>query len=517
MKKKRLGTLLAGGAVILLLLLLALVRLERNAEGSSILSFPAALWYALTTLTTVGYGDTYPVTPGGKVVGVILQLGSLGVLGAWIGALTAKLRERALPLGRLRRLRGRDWYVFSAPTPASLALAGALRREEPGRVILFSVPAGGEDADAPGLALPLDPETILSHRGDRGALYLFCMGEDAAENERLAARAVSGADRIFCLGESPTEHLEEKLSYYDPAEGCARLYWDRFPLKDARERVVIVGSGAVAEALLEQALLRNVLDCQQELRYHVFGDFEEFCRNHPRLPEILSLNGEIPGRDALFFHAGPWNAETEVLAAADRVIFCWEDEAENRRQLRKLRKHFPIRAAIHARIDVPQDGASAFGTPEELYTPELVMRSRLTRLARALHDAYRRSAGADIPAWEELSDFTRRSNLASADHLRRKLQILLPEEGGELTPEACRAGLRAFLSAPPEERERLRAIEHERWRRFHLLNNWAYAPVRDNELRRHPLLCPYEDLSPEDRAKDDYAWELLGSLAGKEE
>jgi hypothetical protein len=37
--------------------------------------------------------------------------------------------------------------------------------------------------------------------------------------------------------------------------------------------------------------------------------------------------------------------------------------------------------------------------------------------------------------------------------------------------------------------------------------------VRDNELRRHPLLCPYDELTYEEKKKDEYAWELLGSLA----
>ena len=49
--------------------------------------------------------------------------------------------------------------------------------------------------------------------------------------------------------------------------------------------------------------------------------------------------------------------------------------------------------------------------------------------------------------------------------------------------------------------------------RFHYMNNWRYAPVRDNAARRHPLLTPYDRLSEEDRRKDDYGWELLKALS----
>ena len=37
--------------------------------------------------------------------------------------------------------------------------------------------------------------------------------------------------------------------------------------------------------------------------------------------------------------------------------------------------------------------------------------------------------------------------------------------------------------------------------------------MRDNRLRRHHLLVAYQDLSPAEQAKDDYAWELLGQLS----
>jgi voltage-gated potassium channel len=60
---------------------------EESAPGASIRSFPDALWWAVTTITTVGYGDTYPVTETGRGVAVALML--LGI--ALFGVVTANL------------------------------------------------------------------------------------------------------------------------------------------------------------------------------------------------------------------------------------------------------------------------------------------------------------------------------------------------------------------------------------------------------------------------------------------
>jgi voltage-gated potassium channel len=43
--------------------------LEREAQPDKFGSIPAAAWWALSTLTTIGYGDAVPITPWGKLLG----------------------------------------------------------------------------------------------------------------------------------------------------------------------------------------------------------------------------------------------------------------------------------------------------------------------------------------------------------------------------------------------------------------------------------------------------------------
>ncbi|MDG1825706.1 MAG: ion transporter, partial [Henriciella sp.] len=61
-------------------------------------SIPRAVWWAIATLTTVGYGDVYPVTPLGRVFASVIALAGIGVValpaGVFASAFSDELRER---------------------------------------------------------------------------------------------------------------------------------------------------------------------------------------------------------------------------------------------------------------------------------------------------------------------------------------------------------------------------------------------------------------------------------------
>ena len=76
-------TLYAVGSAALLIFTsaLAVLEAERHEPGSSIRSFGQALWWALTTFSTVGYGDSVPVSTQGRFIAVLLMIGGVALAG----------------------------------------------------------------------------------------------------------------------------------------------------------------------------------------------------------------------------------------------------------------------------------------------------------------------------------------------------------------------------------------------------------------------------------------------------
>jgi len=70
------------------ILVWALVQVEQDSEQSNLTTYPNAIWYSLATLTTVGYGDLFPGTMHGRIIGYILMLTSIFIFGLLIGQLT---------------------------------------------------------------------------------------------------------------------------------------------------------------------------------------------------------------------------------------------------------------------------------------------------------------------------------------------------------------------------------------------------------------------------------------------
>ena len=86
----------AGSALLTLLLIgilvlefgsLVMLILERNAPGANITTASDAIWYVIVTMSTVGYGDQYPVSNAGREMGTFIIVVGVGIFGTLTGYL----------------------------------------------------------------------------------------------------------------------------------------------------------------------------------------------------------------------------------------------------------------------------------------------------------------------------------------------------------------------------------------------------------------------------------------------
>lgn len=63
----------------------------RFGRSGNILNMEDGLWWAITTVTGVGYGDHYPVTTAGRVIGVVLQTFGVVLFGAIVAVVSISL------------------------------------------------------------------------------------------------------------------------------------------------------------------------------------------------------------------------------------------------------------------------------------------------------------------------------------------------------------------------------------------------------------------------------------------
>ncbi len=92
MNFKKPGIIIPILILVMLGLNILLVNFETADADASITTLPRAIWYMFVTLSTVGYGDYFPITTGGKAIGYIYVFSSLGVLGFLFSSISNRIQ-----------------------------------------------------------------------------------------------------------------------------------------------------------------------------------------------------------------------------------------------------------------------------------------------------------------------------------------------------------------------------------------------------------------------------------------
>lgn len=88
LKNRTQNTLVSVGAISCMIAMggsMAILRLEQAIPTGNIKTPSDALWWSIVTITTVGYGDRYPVSDGGRIVAAILMIVGVALFGTFTG------------------------------------------------------------------------------------------------------------------------------------------------------------------------------------------------------------------------------------------------------------------------------------------------------------------------------------------------------------------------------------------------------------------------------------------------
>lgn len=189
----------------------AMYEIERAAQPETFGSIPLAMWWAVSALTTVGYGDAVPVTPLGKAVAGLFMVLGVGLVALPIGILAT---------GYTNEIHRRDFVV----TWGMLA-----------RVPLFA----GLDAGALSEIMKIlrtrmaPPGAVIAHRGDAAeAMYFIVSG---AVEVRLPRRNVTLGEGEF-FGEIALLKKVRRRGTVVAVSRCHLLMLEAYDFEDLMDR-----------------------------------------------------------------------------------------------------------------------------------------------------------------------------------------------------------------------------------------------------------------------------------------
>lgn len=92
--QRRFRKLIAALSCLAIFLAAIIVPIESTNPQAQIKNWQDAIWWVVTTITTVGYGDLVPVTMLGRLVGILLQIIGVILFGSIIGNFTISMRHQ---------------------------------------------------------------------------------------------------------------------------------------------------------------------------------------------------------------------------------------------------------------------------------------------------------------------------------------------------------------------------------------------------------------------------------------
>lgn len=147
--RMRLSVFIGTSSVLVIYLCsLAMFDAEYGVEGAKVQNFGDALWWAAVSVTTVGYGDYYPVTVEGRLIALVLMFLGIGLISFAIGTATSWVVDQLKSVEESADRADREIGALAAELRALRAEVAALRTDSENSS--RGVDGGGEVANEQG-------------------------------------------------------------------------------------------------------------------------------------------------------------------------------------------------------------------------------------------------------------------------------------------------------------------------------------------------------------------------------
>lgn len=218
---------------------------EHDAQPKNFGSIPAAMWWAIVTITTVGYGDVTPLTPAGRMIAAITMVAGYVMLGLPVGIVATAFAEEI----------HRREFVVTWSMVASVPLFRTLNASAIAEIMRYlsaqSVPAG----------------TLIVRRGEMAqSMYFIAEGEVEIELPGEAVRL--GPGQFF--GEIAILHKTLRTANVRATEPTKLLILDAYDLQTLINRNPEIG-----EAIRTVAATRSELAPEEQRGDIIEAELEE--------------------------------------------------------------------------------------------------------------------------------------------------------------------------------------------------------------------------------------------------
>ncbi|BCM94238.1 voltage-gated potassium channel Kch [Abditibacteriota bacterium] len=511
-------------------------------------------WWAMVTVTTIGYGDIFPHTLGGRLIALFLMMAGIGSLSFLTAAIASFLvGGDGWQQIRLRRFKrhiivcglGKRGLLLVRAFCARGAQVVALEHDEENESV-----AVARDLGAVVLVGDARERGLLKNAGIERAQTVIALCGNDSSNAEVAARVRDfAAHRSTSFPLICSVHIVEpdlwgllreweiagrgafRLQFFNLVDAAARALLDEHPAftlpATSAPHLLIVGAGRLGRSLIvnsarawHDAPTSPESRTGEKLRCLLIDrDAEKVAEilhlRHPELGATCELSTLALDTSDSVFHRAEFLFDENGKCRISRVYVCLHDDATGLVAALALHGRLrstgvPVVAAMQEESGLTSllrdirgagrrfESLHAVGLMERACQPDLVMGGVPELLARALHERYleeNESEGVSAESNPLLVAWDELPEDARESNRAQALHI-----GEKLAAIECDIAPLWDWNArthefSPEEIDLMARLEHERWLAERFSLGWKLGP-RDPENKTNPNLRPWDELSP---------------------